>query len=389
MVELQQLVQWRRYLHRNPELSFQEHRTSVYLEQELRAMGIETHKLSPTGVIGIVNSGKPGPAVALRADIDALPLQDAKTVEYKSQVEGVMHACGHDGHTAILLGVAKALADTRPELQGKVILIFQPAEEKPPGGAVSVIEQGWLQGVDWIFGLHLWAGLPVGYVGLSTGPVMANADEFSIKVIGRGGHGSMPQDTVDSILVASQIVVALQTVVSRSVKPMEPAVVSVGSINGGTGFNIIAQETVIKGTYRSFSEGTRLVIENRIGEIAQGICATWGAKCEVNCHRGYPAVVNPQKGVDVLKAAAVKVVGESRILSLEPSLGGEDFAYYLQSTPGAFMLLGATGGEVFPHHHPCFDFTEEAMLTGVEVLISAVREALAQPITAMEIHNNG
>ena len=375
MVEQNKLVQWRRHLHRNPELSFQEHKTSAFIEQELQAMSIDTWRLKPTGVIGVINPKKTGAAIALRADIDALPLEDAKEVEYKSQVEGVMHACGHDGHTAILLGVAEDLAEKREKLPGRVVLIFQPAEEKPPGGAQSVIEQGWLEGVDWIFGLHLWAGIPIGYVGLGTGPIMANADEFSIKVTGRGGHGSMPQDTVDSVLVASQIVTALQTVVSRSVKPQEPAVLSIGSIHGGTGFNIIAQETRMTGTYRSFSEGTRVIIEQRIKAISEAVCAAYGAQCEVECHRGHPAVVNSEKGVNILRAVADRVIGAGKVLEPELSLGGEDFAYYLQKTPGAFLFLGATRDEVYPHHHPNFDFAEEAMLTGVEILVAAVEEA--------------
>jgi len=375
VVEQNKLVQWRRHLHRNPELSFQEHKTSAFIEQELQAMSIDTWRLKPTGVIGVINPKKTGAAIALRADIDALPLEDAKEVEYKSQVEGVMHACGHDGHTAILLGVAEDLAEKREKLPGRVVLIFQPAEEKPPGGAQSVIEQGWLEGVDWIFGLHLWAGIPIGYVGLGTGPIMANADEFSIKVTGRGGHGSMPQDTVDSVLVASQIVTALQTVVSRSVKPQEPAVLSIGSIHGGTGFNIIAQETRMTGTYRSFSEGTRVIIEQRIKAISEAVCAAYGAQCEVECHRGHPAVVNSEKGVNILRAVADRVIGAGKVLEPELSLGGEDFAYYLQKTPGAFLFLGATRDEVYPHHHPNFDFAEEAMLTGVEILVAAVEEA--------------
>ncbi len=368
------LVQWRRYLHQNPELSFEEFKTSAYLKNELQVMGVETRMLEPTGVIGIIAGDMPGPTVALRADIDALPLQDEKRVSYKSRVAGVMHACGHDGHAAILLGAAQVLAERRGELTGKVILIFQPAEEKPPGGAVKVIEQGGLEGVDWVFGLHLWSGIPVEHVGLAAGPVMANADEFSIKVLGRGGHGSMPQDSVDSVLIAAEIVTCLQTVVSRSVRPLDPAAVSVGAINGGTGFNIIAQETFLKGTYRSFSEGTRSLIEQRIREISHGICAAHGAKCQVDCRRGYPAVVNSERGVEILRAAAARVVGEKRVLEPEPSLGGEDFSYYLQKVPGAFMYLGATPVQAFPHHHPNFDFAEEAMAIGVEILVQAVFE---------------
>ncbi len=376
MLDLKEkLVQWRRHLHQNPELSFEEFKTSEYLKAELRGMGVETLMLKPTGMIGIISGDAPGPTVALRADIDALPLQDAKKVSYRSRVDGVMHACGHDGHAAILLGAAQVLAEKRGQLAGKVVLIFQPAEEKPPGGALKVIEQGWLEGVDWVFGLHLWSGIPAGHVGLAAGSVMANADEFLIKVQGRGGHGSMPQDSVDSVLVAAEIVTSLQSVVSRSVRPLDPAVVSVGEIRGGTGFNIIAQETILKGTYRSFSETTRSLIEQRIREISHGICAAHGALCQVDCRRGYPAVVNSKRGVEILRAAAARVVGEKRVLEPEQSLGGEDFGYYLQKVPGAFLFLGATPVQPYPHHHPNFDFAEEAMETGVEILVQAILEA--------------
>jgi len=370
------LVEWRRHLHQNPELSFQEFKTSAYIQRELGSMGIEARMLEPTGAVGIINPDKQGPAVALRADIDALPLQDAKEVPYKSQVAGVAHACGHDGHTAILLGVAEALAARREEVPGRVVLIFQPAEEMQPGGAGKVIEQGWLEGVDWVFGLHLWAGIPVGYVALRSGPVMANADEFLIRVEGKGGHGSMPHFSVDSVLVACQIVTALQSVVSRSLNPLEPAVLSVGMINAGTAFNIIAQEAIVKGTYRSFSAGTRSLIEQRIKEIAEGVCAAHGAACQVECRRGYPAVINPEAGVEILKRAAVKVVGKKKVLTAEQSLGGEDFGYYLQIVLRAFLFLGATSTQLYPHHHPRFDFAEDAMAIGVDILVQVVQEAL-------------
>ncbi|HZW82901.1 MAG TPA: amidohydrolase [Candidatus Deferrimicrobium sp.] len=370
------LREWRRYLHEHPEISFQEYKTTQYLAAELEALGVTVELLQPTGVIGIIKGNKEGPTVALRADIDALALQDIKAVSYKSQVPGVMHACGHDGHSAILLGVAETLMKGIGELPGTVILIFQPAEENPPGGALRVIEAGYLRDVQWIFGLHLWTGFATGIVGLAQGPVMANADEFVIEIQGKGGHGSMPQETVDAALVASQVVVALQTIVSRSINPLEPAVVSVGELHSGTGFNIIAQEALIRGTYRSLSQETRLLIEQRIEEIATGICASFGANCTVQCLRGYPALINPPAGVELLKQAAVKVVGVEQIIAPSPVLGGEDFGYYLEQVQGAFMFLGAGSSNAFPHHHPAFDFAEEVMETGVEILVQATLDAL-------------
>jgi amidohydrolase len=369
---------WRRHLHEHPELSFQEYKTTEYLAQELEALGVAVELLQHTGVIGIIKGHKEGSTVALRADIDALSLQDIKEVSYKSQVPGVMHACGHDGHCAILLGVAETLMEGIKELSGTVILIFQPAEENPPGGAQRVIESGYLRDVRWIFGLHLWTGFTAGIVGLAQGPVMANADEFVIEIHGKGGHGSMPQETVDAALVASKVVVALQSIVSRSINPLEPAVVSVGELHSGTGFNIIAQAATIRGTYRSLSQETRLLIEQRIEEIATGICAGFGATCTVQCLRGYPALINPPAGVELLKQAAAKVVGADKIFAPSPVLGGEDFGYYLQQVPGAFMFLGAGCSNAFPHHHPGFDFAEEVMETGVKILVQATLDALKE-----------
>ncbi|TYP53335.1 M20 metallopeptidase family protein [Thermosediminibacter litoriperuensis] len=368
----------RRDFHAHPELGFEEVRTSKIVAETLKSLGLEVQTgIAKTGVVGLLDTGKPGPTVALRADMDALPVRDAKKVPYASTVEGVCHACGHDGHTAMLLGAAMVLSSLKDTFTGKVKFIFQPCEEILPGGAKFMVEAGVLENpkVDNMFGLHLWTNYPAGTVGLKAGPFMAAVDSFTAEIIGKGGHGSAPHETVDAVVVAAQVVTALQTIVSRSVKPSEPAVVSVGTLQAGYTFNIIADIAKISGTVRSYSEEVRTLIQKRMEEILKGITGAYGADYRFNYTRGYPAVITDEKVTGYARQIAAEVVGAENVIDAEPVMGSEDFAYYLQKVPGTFAFVGAKNeakGIVAPHHHPEFDIDEDALAIGVELFASYV-----------------
>lgn len=375
------LTKWRRHLHTHPETGFEEFATTEFIVETLSGMGIAASRPGPTGAVADIVGGRPGPTIAVRADIDALPVQEENDIAYRSVNAGRMHACGHDGHTAILLGLAKILQSEKDELPGRVRLIFQPAEEKPPGGAQAMIKAGALEGVAHVIGLHLWSELPTGTAGIAPGPLMANADEFTATIVGRGGHGSAPHQTVDSIVLASQYVTALQTVVSRRVDPLQPAVVSVGTIHGGFTFNVIAPETTVTGTVRSFDAATRDLIEKEMERILKGICSQAGAEYRFEFRRGYPAVVNDPAVTDLFKRAAQAVLGNDAVVHHPPVMGGEDFAYYGQVVPSAFLFLGARNpdkGASYPHHHPRFNIDEDALPIGVEVFRRAVYDLLSE-----------
>ncbi|MHA0857290.1 M20 family metallopeptidase [Paenibacillus sp. CMAA1364] len=371
------MVEWRRYLHRHPELSFQEGNTARYVATILRELGLEV-QIEFGGGHGIVTTIKgalPGKRVALRADMDALPIQDEKSCEYTSEVDGVMHACGHDGHTSILLGVATYFSKRRSELHGEIVLIFQPAEEVCPGGAKGMIAGGVLNDVDVIYGLHLWTPIPVGTVGSAPGALMAAADEFFIDVFGKGGHGGIPHVTIDSIIAGSALVIQLQSIVSRSVDPLQPAVVTVGTIQGGGAQNVIAEKCSITGTVRTFDEDTRQMIRSRIETIAHHTAQTYGATAKVRYVLGYPPLVNDILEVERFFGAARKIYNTEDVWSLPKLMPAEDFAYYLEQIPGCFMFVGAGNhdkGMTYPHHHPLFDFDEEAMRNGLMLFIAMV-----------------
>lgn len=367
------MVERRRHLHRHPELSYQEKETSGFAAEKLRELGVETIvNVGGFGVVGKIRGGLPGKTVALRADMDALPIQDEKSCEYASEVPGVMHACGHDGHTAALLAVAEYFSRIRPQLRGEIRLLFQPAEETCPGGAKAMIEAGALDGVDVIYGVHLWTPIPVGTAASAAGPLMASTDEFFIEMQGLGGHGGMPHKTVDSVVAASALVLQLQSVVSRSVNPLDPAVVTIGSIQGGTAQNVIADRCKLAGTVRCFSEESRELIRERIHALAEGTAQAYGAKANVTYMMGYPSLVNDEKETRRFFAEAPGVFG-LRAEKSPPIMPAEDFAYYLQKVPGCFMFVGAGNPEkeaVYPHHHPKFDIDEDAMLHAAGLLIA-------------------
>lgn len=355
------LVEWRRDFHRRPEVAFCEERTSRIIKDYFEGLGLPVRSMARTGLRADLKGLPGGRTVALRADIDALPLQEEGESAYKSENVGAMHACGHDGHMAIVMGAAKILAERKSDFKGNVVFLFQPSEELPPGGAKPMVEEGALEGVDAVFGLHLWQNLPTGTIGVVKGPMMAASDNFSITVKGKAGHGSMPHQTVDPIFVASQLVCNVQSIVSRNIDPLKPAVVSFGVIKGGTINNIIPEEVSLKGTVRSFDPEVQELAEKRLKEIAFETCRAFGAEAECVYERGYPALVNHAADVDFLLEVVKKTLGEDRIVDFDPIMGGEDFAYYLQNIPGAFFFFGAGDKMAYPHHHPRFNIDEKAL----------------------------
>jgi len=370
------LIQWRRGFHRRPEVAFKEFQTSAFLREHFEKLGMPVKPLAGTGFRAELAGRAGGKTVALRSDIDALPLQEEGDKEYISLNPGASHSCAHDGHMAVLMGVAELLSKRREQFQGRVVFILQPAEELPPGGAKAMIEEGALEGVDAIFGLHFWQPLPTGLIGIVKGPMMAQSDNFRIMVKGKGGHGSMPHQTVDPILVASHLVVSLQSIVSRNVDPLKAAVLSFGTVEGGTIYNIIPGQVKLSGTVRTFDPALQALIEKRLREIAEGVSKSLGAEAGVEYEIGYPPLVNDPASVDFVLDVVKRSLGEERIKPIAPVMGGEDFAYYLQEIPGAFLFFGAGDGTKFPHHHPGFDFDEKALPQAVLLMTSLAIEYL-------------
>lgn len=367
-----EIISLRRHLHENPELSFEEVKTPKLIADYHRNLGHEVREhVGGRGVVAILKGNKPGKTVALRADFDALPIQDEKDVPYKSKIPGTMHACGHDGHTASLLGLAKSLNSIKDELSGTIIFIHQHAEELAPGGAIAMIEDGCLDGVDYIFGTHLWATEPLGKIQYKSGPIMAAADRFEITIQGQGGHGAKPHETKDSIVIGAQIVLALQQIVSRRVSPMDAAVISVGSFEAKNAFNVIADSVKIVGTARSFDEKVQDLLENEIQRVVEGISLAGDVTGTVQYKRGYPALVNHHDEAVQVAALAKKIPGVNEVEDMIPQMGGEDFAYYLHHVKGAFFFTGAknpTWEKAYPHHHPKFDIDENALIISAKLL---------------------
>ncbi|MGW9129140.1 amidohydrolase, partial [Paenibacillus chitinolyticus] len=323
------------------------------------------------GVVATLRGGKPGQTVALRADFDALPIQEETDVPFKSVVDGVMHACGHDSHTATLLILAKVLNSMKDEIEGNVVFIHQHAEEMLPGGAIAMIEDGCLEGVDVIFGQHIWSTGPVGTIEYRPGPVMAAADFFHVKIQGRGGHGAQPHKTKDSVVIGAQLVGNLQQIVSRRVDPLDSAVLSIGSFEAKNAPNVIADTAKLSGTVRTFKESTRAEVEQEIERIIRGTCLAGDVEYEFEYIKGYPATVNPKEEMEFVAKLAETVPGVTAVNECEPQMGGEDFAYYLQHVKGAFFFTGAQNPElnaVYPHHHPKFNIDEKGMLIAAKTL---------------------
>ncbi|CAM3778484.1 M20 family metallopeptidase [Mesobacillus thioparans] len=369
-----EMVEIRRFMHQHPELSFQEENTARYIAAFYEKLGVEVRtNVGGNGVVAKIHGGKPGKTVALRADFDALPIQDEKDVPYKSLVPGVMHACGHDGHTAALLVLAKVLHEARENLHGTYVMIHQHAEEYAPGGAITMIEDGCLEGVDVIFGTHLWATEPTGTVQYRIGPIMAAADRFEISIQGKGGHGAQPHKTKDAIVAGAQLVSNLQQIVSRRVDPVDSAVVTVGSFVAENAFNVIADKARLIGTVRTFNENTRDFIAGEIDKVVHGTCLATDCSYDYVYDKGYPAVVNHAAETEFLIDCASKVPEVTKIEESDLQMGGEDFAYYLQHVKGTFFFTGAKpeSAESYPHHHPRFDIDEKAMLIAAKTLCSA------------------
>jgi len=374
-----EIIANRRDFHMYPELGFKEHRTAKIIEDKLRSYGIEVKTgIGKTGVIGDLQGRGSGKTIALRADMDALPIQETGDAPYKSQTAGIMHACGHDGHIAMLLGSAKILSQIKDRLNGNIRFIFQPAEEGE-GGARYMIADGCLNNVDEIYGMHLWNYQPYGEIGVKSGSIMAAADIFDVIIKGVGGHGAMPQGTVDAIVVASVLIMSLQTIVSRNTDPLQSTVITVGEISGGHGFNVIADEVKLRGTVRAMTEENRLMIKTRMQEMVDGVAKSTGAIIEMDYQEGYPPTVNDDNATQFVASVANKIISNG---TTEPylTMGAEDFSYYLQKIPGCFFFIGSAPSNaepiVVPHHCSHFDIDERALLVGTSVFVQLILDIL-------------
>ncbi|WP_342605097.1 M20 family metallopeptidase [Peribacillus sp. FSL E2-0159] len=365
-----ELIEIRRKLHSEPELSWEEESTTAFICEYLEKLGIPYRKAEPTGVIAEIKGGKAGKTVALRADMDALSVEELnKDLPYASKEEGKMHACGHDAHTSMLLIAAKALNEIKVELPGNVRLIFQPAEEVATG-AREMVKQGAVEGVDNVFGIHIWSQMPTSKVACTQGPSFASADIFTVTFKGRGGHGAMPQDCIDATIVASSFVMNVQSVVSRTVDPQSPAVLTVGKMVVGTRFNVIAENAVIEGTVRCFDPKTRDHIEKQLQIYAENVANIYGATAQVEYYRGTQAVINDEYSAKLVQKVASNAFGEDAVYNENPTMGGEDFSFYLDEVPGSFALVGSGNPEKdteWAHHHGKFNIDEDALATGAEL----------------------
>ena len=364
------ILQIREYFHEYPEVSFKEYKTADKIEEELKAMGLTPKRITETGIIADIK-GKGNKTVAIRADIDALPVTEENRVPYVSRNEGVMHACGHDTHMAMLLGAARMLIADKEKLNGNIRLIFQPAEELPPGGAIDMIKNGALENVDYIIGQHIMGSVPAGHVAIFYKEMMANADEFDITVHGKGGHGSAPQDAIDAVYITAHLIEMLNTIVSREIDPRDPAVITVGTVNTGYRYNIIAAHSRLTGTVRTFSLEVQAKIIQRIKDILEGLKLTYGIEYEYEYKKGYPVLINDEKVARYIEETAEKIIGNENIDHPKPDMGGEDFAYYLQKIPGAYYFFGASNvkkGINSPNHSPTFDVDEDQLYTGARIL---------------------
>ncbi|MCL2548877.1 MAG: M20 family metallopeptidase [Symbiobacteriaceae bacterium] len=377
-----QMISWRRHLHQHPELGFQETNTAAYLSDLLGELGYQVQTgVAGTGVVGLLHGALGnGKVVALRADMDALPVQELAEAEYRSRNPGVMHACGHDSHMAFTLGAAAILANLKDKLHGSIKIILQPAEEGP-GGAQPMIEEGVLQHpiVDYVLGGHAWPDLAVGKVELQGGPMMAASNSWKMKITGRGGHGAEPHRCSDAIAIAAQIIVTLQQIVSRTNDPQDPAVFTVGMFQAGTRANIIAETAELSGTMRTFNDANRSRIQRLIAEIAEGICKPFGATFELEFADGFGATINDDDLAARVVKSAQKILGEAMVSTrMKPSMAAEDFACFAQQVPSCYLRLGVNDGirGIYPLHHNRFDIAEEALVTGAMVMAQAAVDLL-------------
>lgn len=371
----------RRDIHMHPELGFEEFRTAEIVSKELNGLGIEVQTgVGKTGVVGLIQSIQPGPTVLLRFDMDALPVTEDTNAAYASKTEGVMHACGHDGHIAIGLSVAKLLVKHKAEWCGTIKLVFQPAEEGL-GGAESMIEDGVLENPkpDFSLALHLWNERPIGEICVTPGPAMAGAEAFTISVLGKGAHGAQPHQGLDPILASSHIITALQSIVSRNVPPLETAVLSVATIHGGKAFNVIPPKVEMKGTIRTYLPEIRILVIDRMREIVTGVAESMGCRVTISIDQTIPAVINDLKISQKIQTIVGEVLPDDRLITDERTMGSEDMAFMMKEVPGCYMFIGSNNKErglIFGHHHPKFDFDEAALPRGVALMTGAAMKLL-------------
>ena len=376
------VIRWRRHLHQNPELSFEEKKTSQFVYETLQSFGgLELSRPTKTSVLARLIGTHPGPILALRADMDALPIVEENTFEFASNTPGKMHACGHDGHTAMLLGTAKILTKFKDFIHGEVRFIFQHAEELFPGGAQQMVDAGVMEGVESVIGIHLWSPIPVGKIAIRSGPFMAGPDTFYITIRGKGGHAAQPNLTVDPVVIAAQVVTNLQHIVSRNIDPLDPVVLSVTQFHAGTAHNIIPEVVELNGTVRSFKAELRTEVPRLMEQIVKGVTEAHGATYEFKYEQGYRPVINDDAVTKKVRAVLLETFGEDVVIEGEQHMGGEDFSAYQQAAPGTFFNVGAGNvekGIVHPHHHPKFTIDEDSLPMGVKAFVSIVLKTLGE-----------
>ncbi|PKR77645.1 amidohydrolase [Halalkalibacillus sediminis] len=377
----EEMVELRRDFHMYPELSFEEKRTAQIVADYQRKLGLEVRENvgNGYGIVATLKGGKPGKTVAIRADFDALPIVEQNDVPYKSKNEGVMHACGHDAHTAVALGMSKAFVEVKDELEGNIVFIHQNSEEKDPGGAKSMVEDGALEGVDIIFATHMENYLPVDHIYYSHQYILGASDDFEITIKGFGGHAAFPHDCVDVIGIGAQLVSSIQQIMSRKVDPLKSGVVTIGSIHSGEKTNVIPEDLKIEGTVRTFDKDARQEIHDWLQSITKHTCEGFGAESEVVYHWGYPATLNDPEATEQLIQSAKDVLPEENILEMEPNMGAEDFSYFLEKIPGTYFFTGTANEEkgfIYPYHHPKWDIDERSLANGAKVMAAATIDYL-------------
>jgi hippurate hydrolase len=383
VADLQPDIQaWRRDIHENPELLYDVHRTAAFVADRLREFGCDevATGLGLTGVVGVIKGRKPAgkgdtKVIGLRADMDALPVEEATNLPYASKTPGKMHACGHDGHTAMLLGAARYLADTR-NFAGNAVIIFQPAEEGG-AGAAAMIKDGLMErfAIDQVYGMHNCPGIPIGSFAIRPGPIMAATDAIDIQIEGLGGHAARPHKCVDSVLVGAQLILGLQSIVSRTVDPLDSAVISICEFHAGNARNVIPQTAVLRGTVRTLTPEVRELVEKRVREVVTGVAQMTGARIDLVYERGYPVTVNHERQTDLATQVAKEVAGDANVHEMPPLMGAEDFSYMLESRPGAFIFCG--NGDSAGLHHPAYNFNDDAIVFGTSYWIKLVENTLA------------
>lgn len=391
---IKEITNIRRDLHENPELSGVEFETSEKIQQVLRDHGIPYETgFAKTGVLGVIKGAKPGRTVALRADIDALPITEQTNLSFSSKINGKMHACGHDAHTAMLLGAGILLNQMKDSLPGTVLLVFQPAEENAPtGGAAQMMEDGVFNThtPDVIIGQHVWPDLPVGTIGVRPGPLMGNSDRFKVVIKGEGGHASMPHQTIDAVIVANQVMTSLQTIVSRNVDPVDAAVVTIGKIEGGYRYNVIADTVTLEGTVRTFTKETKQLVKEKFHKIVKGVTESMGANVDIQYMDGYPATINTPQWANQIKETATNLFDQNSTPDVTPCMGGEDFGRFLLQYPGVYFWLGTSVGDgQKPLHDPQFKVNEAAFPYGIELMAQAAIDVLEKLDKEQEVNVNG